>query len=453
MIKMPETVASIVRTIQEAGYEAYVVGGCVRDALLMKEPHDWDITTSALPEEIMRIFKEYPTLTNGIKHGTVFVIIDREMYDITTYRTESTYSDGRHPDAVSFTTSLTDDLKRRDFTINAMAYAPQAGIVDLYGGQEDLRQGIVRCVGDAYERFNEDALRMLRALRFASKYGFRIADETSAVLKDPDMIRKLEHVSVERIYSELSQLLLGRGAVALLREYHALIAYFLPVIGDMVGCSQHNKYHMYDVYEHSLQALGHMMTIDGEVDETDRLILRIAALLHDCGKPSVKSIDEAGWEHFYQHAAKGADLAGEALSHLKAPRQVIDTVCDLILLHDCVIQPSRRTARRLMAKMDAKTFDLLMMLKEADIMAHSPKGQAHKEELAVFKVIADELRQEDAALTVRDLMINGHDIMALGVPEGEEVGRILQRVLDEVFSERLPNERDPLLSYVKRECL
>ncbi|MGX8680376.1 MAG: CCA tRNA nucleotidyltransferase, partial [bacterium] len=313
---IPSDVIFLMEQLEAASYEAYVVGGCVRDSVLGNTPHDWDITTNARPEEIEAVFEAYPRIDTGKKHGTIAVIYHHDIYEITTYRSEKGYSDFRHPDEVTFETSLDADLSRRDLTINAMAYSLSTGFVDLYGGLDDLHQGIIRCVGDARQRFNEDALRMLRALRFAARFNFTVEVKTAEALHDQTLIERLAFISKERIYSELTKLMLGVNCVPVLRAFRDVIGFCVPELTMMYDCPQHNVYHRYDVYEHTLHALSAMITLDQALSDEERLILRMAILFHDAGKPAAKTTDEDGWDHFYRHEIESARLAESALKRL-----------------------------------------------------------------------------------------------------------------------------------------
>ena len=322
MLTIPAGADFILRRLMENGFDAYVVGGCVRDSLLGLFPHDWDICTSARPEQMQAVFADCRVIETGLKHGTLTVLHDRIPYEVTTFRVDGGYTDHRHPDSVSFVSNVVDDLARRDFTVNAMAWNPQTGLVDAFHGQEDLRAGIIRAVGDPKTRFTEDALRILRALRFASVYGFRIDDATSQAAHD--LRHTLTDVAAERIRVELAKLLCGQGAADILRAYPDVLFVLLPQLRAMHGFDQHNPHHRYDVWEHTLRALPHIPPTE---------TLRLAILLHDSGKPDCFTLDEAGIGHMHGHAERSAEIADEVLSSLRVDNATRERVTLLVRSH------------------------------------------------------------------------------------------------------------------------
>ncbi len=485
------------RRLNAAGYEAYLVGGCVRDALLGREPGDWDITTSALPEQTEAVFAGERIIETGLKHGTVTVLLEGLPLEITTFRTETGYSDHRHPDAVAFTRSLEEDLARRDFTINAMAWAPVetplirhracggrpmppspegegfaggrgTGIVDPYGGQADLEGKRIRCVGDPYKRFEEDALRILRALRFASQLDFSVDPATAAAA----LARKdtLALVSKERLAVELTKLLCGPGVRRIVTEFWPILAVPLPELAPMAGLDQRSPYHCYDVLEHSAVAVENV--------PPDR-ITRWAALLHDAGKPACFTVDEAGRGHFYGHAKPGAELARQALTRLRFDKDTINRVTKLVELHDYPIDPpiepvgggvpdapqgsasgasgasrtpppteisaAERAVRRLIGKLGEEDFFRLLDLKRADALAHHPDYRGRTAACDRIGALARELLAQEAVFSLKDLAVNGSDLLELGFPRGPILGQTLNALLEAVLAGDLPNEKPVLL--------
>ena len=438
-LRLPPWAEEALAVLDGAGYEAYAVGGCVRDALLGRPLHDIDITTNATPKQVKDAFVGRPVIETGIRHGTVTVLIDHNPMEITTYRSESGYADGRHPDAVTFGCSLEEDLARRDFTVNAMAYHPARGLVDLYGGREDLARRVIRCVGEPERRFGEDALRILRALRFSSVLDFDIDGETERALRITK--DRIALVSVERITAELSRLLTGVRAGRILREYPDVIGVFLPELLPAVGFDQKNYHHKYDVYTH--------ITAVTEAAPPE-LPLRLAALLHDVGKPFCFSTDGEGVGHFYGHAALGAEMAETILRRMRFDNRTVDEVVTLVRYHDGPIEEDKRAVRRKLAKLGREGFFRLLALQRADCMGQADWLQA--ERLAHYdrvEKIAREICEADECLTVGKLAVNGHDLMALGY-RGREVGDALRTLLDAVLSEQVLNEKDALLAFLAK---
>lgn len=439
LIQIPPAVEKIIRTLNQSGYEAYAVGGCVRDTLLGRIPHDWDICTSALPEQTIAAFPSHRIYTVGIQHGTVVLPLEGENYEITTFRTDGAYSDHRHPDEVRFVRSLRADLERRDLTINAMAYHPDLGFQDFFDGQEDLKKGIIRCVGKAEERFEEDGLRILRTLRFAARYGFSIAPETKqAVLKKAPLLRC---IAGERLWTELQGFLAGQGVGSLLNEYRSVFAQFIPELLPMFECPQHNPHHCFDVWGHTCRAveLGHG---DG--------VLGFVLLMHDSGKPACRTTDALGIDHFYGHPDRSSELAASVLERFHADNQTRETVDLLIRWHDRCREPYRRGAKKLLAELGLERAHLLFQIIEADSRAQAPETIAEK--LAVldrWKALVAQLEAENACLHVRDLAISGRDLIALGYRPGPAMGRELNQLLSQVLADEVPNEREALLQCLK----
>lgn len=432
---IPEYVKIALDALMAAGHEAYLVGGCVRDTLLGKTPFDYDITTSALPEETKSALAEHRVVETGIEHGTVTAVIDGRPIEITTYRADGEYTDHRRPDKVNFTRELSRDLCRRDFTVNAMAWNGES-VVDLFGGREDLEKRIIRAVGDPEKRFEEDALRILRALRFASKLGFEIEIETErAIFKKYHL---LSYVSAERIYSELCGILLGDNVFDVLMKYKDVICCIIPELSSAVGCHQLTPYHIYDVYEHTARVVS--------ASEKNK-VLRLAALLHDVAKPYVKTVDENGRGHFKGHAPRGAEMAEKILRRLRAESAVIRAVCDLIKHHDERPTASRRDVLRYMARCADCDLDMLLSLRRADNSAKNPDHKGEGDDLDSFEAVYRDLLSEGAPYKVSQLDVSGEDIMALGV-RGKDIGDILKYLL-KCISEGLENEKTALISAAK----
>ncbi len=437
--KLPAGVLRILGRLQSSGHEAYVVGGCVRDALRRAAPHDWDICTSALPQQVMALFPRQCVRATGLKHGTVTVLQGGQPYEVTTFRIEAAYSDGRHPDSVRFTKSLAADLARRDFTINAMAYSPQSGLVDLFHGREDLQNGVIRCVGNATARLEEDALRVLRALRFSATLGFSIAPETAAAIHRH--AGGLAHVSAGRICAELRRLVTGPGAGRVLLQYQDVVAQFLPETNAMAGFWQHNPHHIYTVWGHTAAAVG-----ASAPDEA----VRLALLFHDMAKPQCFTRDAAGTGHFYGHAQAGSALCRQAMRRLQFDSETVRLVSQLVLYHDTVLVPQKPAVRRWLNKIGQAQFCRLLAVHRGDTLGLAPALWPQR--LAALQAVEDVLAQvlkEEACFSRKALAVNGRDIMALGVPQGRQVGEVLHKLLQCVLEGRLPNERQALLAYAK----
>lgn len=437
-IILPTSVARALSVLEACGYEAYIVGGCVRDSLLGHTPNDWDVTTNATPQEMKACFRDFRVIETGIRHGTLTVIIDGMQLEITTYRNDGEYLDNRHPVQVTFSQKIEDDLSRRDFTVNAMAYHPQKGLVDLYGGREDLKNRTIRAVGDAKTRFEEDGLRILRAIRFASVLDFYIAEETAKAVHDCKDL--LSGIAAERIREEFCKLICGKGAVRILRDYIDVIAIFLPELQRCVGFAQNTKYHCYDVFEHTLQALA--------LCESDDLITRLGILLHDIGKPLCYTEDEQGG-HFKGHAPVGVEITRSIMLRLRFDNETIRRMELLVEWHDIPLSAEKKRVKRLLQKLSDADILRLLEIKRCDRLAHAPDFRELPSELAEIPLVIDEIRAEDACLSLRTLAIDGADLMALGLPEGKRIGEMLHALLDEVIEERLPNEKSALLQAAK----
>lgn len=436
-ILLPAEVEYIIDTFYNAGYKAYAVGGCVRDSLMNKNPYDWDICTNALPHTVKELFTAHNVIETGIKHGTVTLVIDKTPYEITTFRKETTYSDNRHPDSVDFVTSLDEDLSRRDFTVNAMAYNQYDGLIDLFNGRSDLTNKIIRAVGNPDQRFNEDALRILRALRFASTLEFTIESETkNAIQKNKQL---LNNIAKERIWTEFKKLMVGDGCADILREFAQVIAVFIPDITPMIGFKQNHPMHCYDVWEHTLHALQ-----NAQPD----LLLRLSVLFHDIGKPETHFTDDKGISHFYGHNKESKEIAYNILTALKSENRLKNDVVTLVDFHDRVMTATVKSVRRTNCKIGSeRLFKLLLQVKLCDIKAQAP--HIINERVAEIENITDIFNklQNDNKLvtTVKDLDINGNDIILLGVNDGRFVGKILNRLLTMVVDGRVENSHSELL--------
>lgn len=437
VIEIPSQVNRAIEILNNAGHSAYVVGGAVRNILMEIPVNDWDITTSALPEEMLELFADYKTIGTGLKHGTVTVIIESMPLEITTYRVEHGYSDNRHPDKVDFTDKVEDDLSRRDFTVNAIAYSPSGGFADPFDGQSDIKNKTIRCVGDADRRFGEDALRILRALRFSSVLGFEIHPDTAESIRRN--YKLLKNISVERIFVELSKLLCGKDAGRILREYEEVIFFILPELSPMKNCVQNHERHIYDVWGHTVKAVE-------SIDPVPEL--RFAMLFHDSGKPHVKTTDENGTDHFYSHGKESKKIVRSALSRLKTSNKFRDRVSNLVEYHDFLPHKiSKKTYKRYIAKLGIDIIYELFKVRQADVSAQNPvflaecleQNEAGKKTLAAIE-------SEETCFRINDLAINGSDLINTGVPSSPEIGRILKILLDEVMDEKLMNDKNALLA-------
>lgn len=435
---LPEYVRECMDTLESAGYACYAVGGCVRDACLGRTPEDYDLCTNATPDAIKDLFAHCTLVLAGEKHGTVGVVTDGKVVEITTFRSEGGYEDSRHPDWVEFVDSVEGDLARRDFTVNAMAYSPTRGFADPFGGQEDLKQGILRAVGDPYTRFEEDALRILRGVRFAVRFGLTPEAKTMAAMKD--LAPSMEKLAAERIFEELCKLLPLVTAQNLL-DFAPILIQVLPELAPTVGFLQHSPHHAYDVFTHTAYVTEAVPGI---------LPLRWAALLHDAGKVAAFSLDENGRGHFYGHAEISAKLANEALLRLKAPTALRQQVVFLISHHMLNLVPERKCLRRALSKYGKENLMLLLALQEGDF--HSKGVVGESADFSQIRDLLNQLLQEDACLHIKDLAVSGHDLMALGL-SGRQIGEKLEQLLEWVLEEKLPNEKEALLRAVREDTL
>lgn len=439
-VNLPDKVRELLKILRQGGYEAYTVGGCVRDSLLDITPHDWDICTSATPEQMKRCFEGLRVIETGIQHGTITVMLDAEPFEVTTFRIDGEYRDNRHPTEVVFVHNLSEDLSRRDFTINAMAYNDELGLADPFGGEADLMARQIRCVGDPDKRFNEDALRILRALRFAAVFGFDIEPLTAeSIHKNKELLR---HIAAERIQTELNRLLCGQGAASVLREYADVAAVFIPEIVPMIGFDQANPHHIFDVWEHTLQSLTHA---------PKTLAVRLTLLLHDIAKPVCFSKDENGKGHFYGHPVHSAVMAETILKRLRYDNLTTETVKDLVFYHDIEIKLSAGHTKKLLNKLGPENLLLLLSVKQADYSAQNP-DDFHQRLLKLneFRVLLDKVLSEAQCFTLKDLAVSGSDLIDIGIPQGTGIGEILKALLELVINDTLENRKDALLEAARK---
>ena len=440
MISLPQGAACIIDQLENAGFEAWVVGGCVRDSLLGLHPHDWDICTSAKPEETLSVFAGQRVIETGIKHGTVTVLWDGEPYEVTTYRTDGAYTDSRRPDTVDFVSNVHDDVSRRDFTVNAMAYHPRRGLFDAFGGEDDLKSRIIRCVGDAKARFDEDALRILRAMRFAATYSFTIEEKTAQALLECK--ERLRLIAPERIREELLRLLLGVGAADILRAFAPVIFVFLPELAPMRGLNQYNPYHYLDVWEHTLAAI---------TAAPRDSALRLTMLLHDAGKPACFFQDEKGIGHFYGHPEVSLKITKTILERLRFDNQTRRTVEELVLFHDATIPARQKNVLKWLNRIGEERLRQLFPVKRADAAAQHPsKRQAKLNDIDRLEACLNNVLENNLPYRLKDLAITGNDLTAVGVSPGKQLGQTLQTLLSRVMEGRLINEKSALMEAALR---
>ncbi len=423
----------LIQELENAGYEAYLVGGCVRDMLMGITPNDYDITTSAHPDKIIGVLSKYKVIPTGLKHGTVTVVLDDEPYEITTFRSDGEYSDHRRPDSITFSDKLEDDLSRRDFTINAMAYSQKRGLIDPFGGQADIKRRLIRAVGTPSKRFEEDALRILRGIRFESQKVFSVEEDTRQAMYEK--LPLLSYVSAERIFSELKKLIMGDGARFTLLNFATIIGTTIPALAPCIDFNQHNYHHIYDVYTHTVHAVENC---------PKNVVVRLAALLHDIGKPSTFSIDEQGVGHFYGHAQVSVELARKTLNDLRCDNATKDTVLLLIKYHDHVIEPTEKHVRRMLSKIGEENLELLLQLKTADNLAQSPFYHDRVQQYEKIRCIIKEIKAKGECFSLKHLAVKGEDIILLGA-KGPEIGKILNTLLSLVIDGAMPNEKEALL--------
>ena len=439
-IALPEKVTMIIENLRMHGYEAYAVGGCVRDSILAKKPEDWDITTSAKPEEIKRLFSR--TVDTGIEHGTVTVLLGKESFEVTTYRIDGAYEDSRHPKEVVFTNKLEEDLKRRDFTINAMAYNDEVRLVDVFGGMKDLNRHLIRCVGEPKERFSEDALRILRAVRFSAQLAFPIEPVTAEAIRE--LAPTLANISAERIQAELVKLLMSNHPERLQDAYElGITKVILPEWDAMVGVEQNTPHHRYDVADHTLHAMKNV--------KKDK-ILRLTMLFHDMGKPSMKTTDEKGRDHFKGHALVSEEIARSVMRRLKFDNDTVKKVTRLVCYHDYRIEATPQNVRRAMNRIVVELFPYYLAVRMADVKAQSPYRRREKiENIVAMRELYQEVLLKGECVTLRDLAVTGKDLMQIGMKPGRELGNMLNELLEWVIDDPACNKKEILCEYVKEK--
>lgn len=427
----------LIDKLNSCGYEAYAVGGVVRDFLMGVKNSDIDLTTSATPEQMMQVFKGYKVILTGAKHGTVTVVLNGKNYEITTFRKESSYLDNRHPDTVEYITDLHEDLKRRDFTINAMAYSEKQGVIDIFDGKKDLKNRIIRAVGNADARFKEDALRIMRALRFASTLNFKIEENTaSAIIKNAHL---LKNVAVERIYAELCGLLVGKGVESVLLEYKEVFFTIIPELKICDGFDQQNKYHSYDVYTHIVKSVA---------SAENNLIARLALLLHDIEKPSCFTVSSDGVGHFYGHQLKSSVTAKSILKRLKADNKTVNLVTSLVYLHDTRTELTRAQIKRQMSKYGAEFLKYLTMVRIGDALAHAlPYVDKRVQSVNSYYSQVEDVLSKGECYTLKQLAVNGQDVKSLGY-KGEQISQKLELLLNAVIDGKVENNKAKLMEYL-----
>lgn len=438
LILLPKQVEKVITILSDNGYKAYLVGGAVRDFLLHKPIHDFDICTDATPTEMLKVFDKQRIIETGLQHGTITVVIDRFNIEVTTFRIDGKYSDNRKPDNVTFTNSLYEDLSRRDFTINAMAYNYEDGLIDPFGGADDLKNKKVRCVGNPKERFEEDALRILRAIRFACQLEFDIDELTSVEIKN--QYERLYNISKERINSEFCKMIIHPTFYQKLLKYKMVFASFIPALKDTFDFPQNNPYHQYDVFFHTVRAL--------ENTKYDDLITKLAVFFHDFGKPHCYQDDTDGIRHFKGHGRTSAEIANTMMMRLKFDNDTKNKVCELVHYHDATIEVGKKYVKRWLNRLGEEQFIRLLNIRQADI-----KGQKlfydedRVEKIDYIKTILTEVLQQEECFSLKDLNINGKDLIAAGFIEGKEIGNTLSQLLCKVIDGELENDKNKLLEY------
>lgn len=439
IIQLPAKIQYVIDKFYEAGYEAFAVGGCVRDALLGKKPHDWDITTNASPDEIKAVFADFKIRDTGIKYGTVTLIYEGEAIEITAYRKEGGYTDSRHPEIITYVPSLTEDLKRRDFTINAMAYNDRMGLVDNHGGTADVEQGIIRTVGNSRERLEDDALRILRGLRFAVTLGFDIDSETSKQMHQcKEGLRK---VSVERIKAELHKIMLSPNPSRVLTKFHDIFEVFMPEFTAIIGMEQNNPYHCHDVFYHTMTALDNT--------PSDKVV-RYSVLFHDLGKGFTKTTDKNGIDHFHGHPAVSEEKARDIMKRMKFSRKTREKVALLVKYHDARIPCDVYHIKKWLNRYDREFFQNLLLVKRADICGQNPAYLNRLDKLPEYEKLLNEITAGKQCVSRKSLAINGNDLIDLGFRTDKKLGRILDKLLEEVMKSEIPNEKTALLQEAQR---
>lgn len=437
---MPKGCKELINILHSNGYEAFLCGGAVRDSILGRTIHDYDITTSATPDEMMEVFKDKRIIETGLQHGTITIVIDGEGYECTTYRIDGNYSDSRRPDSVTFTRNLKEDLKRRDFTINAMAYNDEVGLVDPFNGMEDIEHYKIRCVGRAEDRFSEDALRILRAIRFASQLGFVVDSDVS--LNIHKMYKNLENISIERINSEFCKIALSSEFYIQIGLFREVFSLFIPEIKDMLGFQQNNPYHMYDVWNHTVHAI--------EYCESDDLVTRLTVFFHDIGKPHCYQDGEDGIRHFKGHGRVSADMTNEIMKRLRFDNDTREKVVELVYYHDVTFEVGKKYVKRWLNKIGEEQFRRLLNVRRADIKAQADMDQETRlQKIDNIEYILEEVLQDNECFSLKDLAVNGKDVMGImHIKSGKDVGCWLNEILTRVIDGRLKNDREDLIYWM-----
>lgn len=439
-IVVPAAVNSIIQALENCGYEAYMVGGCVRDCIMGREPNDYDICTSATPDDIIKTFPNEHIIPTGIQHGTVTLIINHESYEITTYRIDGKYSDSRRPDSVEFTKDLTEDLKRRDFTVNAIAYNPHMGLSDPFCGLDDINNKKIRCVGSAKERFGEDALRIMRAIRFSSQLGFAITPDTEREIHMQYL--NLENISIERINSEFCKIAQSKDFFIELLSYKDVFSLFIPELNDMLGFQQNNPYHAYDVYEHTIHAI--------EKCDSHDLIVRLAVFFHDFGKPHSFQDGNDGIRHFKGHGRVSADITDSIMKRLRFDNDTRNKVVELVYYHDATFEARAKYIKRWLHKIGEEQFRRLLAVNLSDIMGHKPECDTSRiKKVKEIEKLLGEVLSKDSCFSLNDLAVSGRDLIGIGYLPGQTLGITLHRILDCVIAEEVDNEKECLLEMAK----
>ena len=435
-INIPADANELIHTLQNNGHSAYIVGGCVRDSILGRTPHDWDICTSATPSEMLEIFKDRKIIETGLQHGTVTVVVNGEPYECTTFRIDGIYSDNRRPDTVTFTDKLIEDLRRRDFTINAMAYNDEEGLIDPFNGMEDIKYKKISCVGFAEDRFGEDALRILRAIRFAAQLEFTIMPGTDWEIHK--QYKNLENISIERINSEFCKIASSDDFCVELLLYKDVFSLFIPELKDMFDFPQNNPWHIWDVFGHTIHAV--------EYCDSDDLVVRLAVFFHDFGKPHSYQDGEDGIRHFKGHGKVSADMTDSIMKRLRFDNETRNNVVELVYYHDATFEVGKKYVKRWLNKIGEKQFRRLLQVKKADNKAQNLELSSDRiKELSEIEALIDEVLQEDECFSLKDLAVNGKDLIGVGYKAGKELGNTLNKLLQLVIDGDCPNEKEKLL--------
>lgn len=439
-IEVPTPVYFIIQKLEKHGHEAYMVGGCVRDSVLGRKPHDYDICTSATPDEILQAFPYEEIISTGLQHGTVTILINKEPFEVTTYRIDGDYSDNRRPDNVTFTKNLVEDLRRRDFTINAMAYNPKTGLIDPFNGMEDIKYKKIRCVGSAEDRFNEDALRILRAIRFEAQLNFAGLPETMFEIEQ--QYERLNNISIERINSEFCKIVASEQFCVELVLYPNVFSLFIPELKDLIGFQQNNPYHAYDVFDHTVHAI--------EKCESDDLVVRLTVFFHDFGKPHSYQDDKDGIRHFKGHGKVSAEIADSIMKRLRFDNETRNNVVELVYYHDATFEVGKKYVKRWLNKIGEKQFRRLLEVRKADIKGQKPDYEESRiEKVNNIENILDEILQGQECFSLKDLAVNGNDVkQAMNLKEGKDIGYWLNEILKRVMDGELKNDRDDLIYWM-----